>query len=427
MHQQTRSSEIYRQLCTILPGGVNSPVRAFKNVKQHPMVVERGEGDTLYDVDGNTFIDFCNSWGALIHGHAHPVVVEAAYKRMALGSSFGITTEVELKLARKIASDVPSIEMIRFVSSGTEATMSAMRVARGFTGKKIMVKFTGNYHGHADSFLVQAGSGVFGLTPSSTSAGIPEEFVQFTACLPYNDIETTQAYLHEHKDDIAAVIIEPVAGNMGVIPADPAFLSMLRMETKKIGALLIFDEVKCGYRMPQKTAQAMYGITPDISCFAKVIGGGFPTAAFGGRREVMEVLAPLGKVYQAGTLSGNPVAMAAGLAALELLDKPGTYEELVRKVNVITEPVRALILKKGLNMCVQQCGAMFNIMFGKRAVKSMEDAKELDIEEFGKFFRHLYAKGIYVSPSQYESWFVSTVHKEENLERARDVILEYLA
>ncbi len=427
MHQKTRSTEIYRQLCEILPGGVNSPVRAFKNVKQQPMVVERGAGDTVYDADGNSFIDFCFSWGALIHGHAHPAIVEAAQKRITQGSSFGITTEIELKLARKIVSDIPSMEMVRFVSSGTEATMSAVRVARGYTGRKIMVKFSGNYHGHADSFLVQAGSGVLGLTASSTSAGIPDEFVQFTACLPYNDVEAVRAYLNDprYRDDIAAVFIEPVSGNMGVVPAKPEFLQMLREETKKIGALLVFDEVKCGYRMPKKTAQATYGIIPDMTCLAKIIGGGFPAAAFGGRKEVMQTLAPLGKVYQAGTMSGNPVAMAAGLAALELLDAPGVYEELQRKVDMIAKPVRECLEKKGINACLQQSGSMFNIMFGRKKVESLEDVKSLDIEEFGRFFRHLYDRGVYISPSQYESWFVSTVHRDENLEKARDVILDY--
>lgn len=428
MHQKRRSTEVYESLCSILPGGVNSPVRSFRNVKMPPMVVQSGLGDTIVDVDGNSYIDFCCSWGSLIHGHAHPEIVAAAQKQMANGSSFGITTEIEGKLAHKIARDVPSIELIRFVSSGTEATMSAARVARGFTNRRILVKFIGNYHGHADSFLVQAGSGVLGLTATSTSSGIPNEFVQFTACLPYNNSEVVKAYLNdpENRDDIAAVIIEPVSGNMGVIPADAAFLQMLREETEKIGALLIFDEVKCGYRMPQKTAQKMYGITPDLSCFAKIIGGGFPTAAFGGRKDVMETLAPLGKVYQAGTLSGNPVAMAAGLTALELLDIPGTYEELLRKVEVIAKPVKELIKAKGLNACLQQCGTMFNLMFGQKVIRSMDEAKLLDLDKFAHFFQYMYGKGIYVSPSQYESWFVSTVHTQEHLEYTRDAILEYL-
>ncbi len=428
MNDYTKSKAIYQQSCEVLPGGVNSPVRSFRVVKHQPMIVERGVGDQLYDVDGNRFIDFCCGWGSLIHGHAHPTIVEAAQKRIAMGSSFGITTEIELKLAKKIIEDIPSIEMIRFVSSGTEATMTALRVARGYTGRKTIVKFSGHYHGHADCLLVQAGSGVFNLTSTSTSAGIPDGVIRHTISLPFNAIDTVKNFLNnpEYSNDIAAVILEPVGGNMGVVPGDPEFLMMLREETHKIGAVLIFDEVKCGYRMPQKTAQKMYGITPDLTCLAKVIGGGFPAAAFGGKKEIMQVLAPLGQVYQAGTLSGNPVAMTAGLVALELLDKPGTYEELQRKVDVIVKPVREYIERHDINACIQNRGAMFNLFFGKKSVKNKDDASQLDTQKFSECFAYLFSKGIYVSPSPYESWFVSTVHTQEHLEQARDVLLSYL-
>lgn len=428
MGKYAKSSEIYKNLCEVLPGGVNSPVRSFHRVKQQPLIAEWGAGDTVYDADGNNYIDLCCSWGALIHGHAHPAIVKAAQERVALGSTFGNSTEIELRLAQKIKSDVPSIELIRFVSSGTEATMSAARLARGYTGKKFVIKFSGQYHGHNDSFLVQAGSGVIGLNPTSSSAGIPEDFLRYTLCLPFNNSEVLQKYLDDpvYKDNIAAVIIEPISGNMGVVPAEPAFLAMLREETKKQGIILIFDEVKCGYRMPGKTAQAMYGIQPDLTCFAKIIGGGFPAAAFGGKREIMEGLAPLGKVYQAGTLSGNPVAMAAGLAALQLLDTPGIYQELERKVRLITDPVNAIIQEKGMNACMQHCGAMFNLFFGMKKVSNMEEAALIDSDKYAEFFRSLFSQGIYISPSPYESWFVSTVHEEKHLEKARDAIIAFL-
>ncbi len=350
----------HEQFCEVIPGGVNSPVRSFKGLGIPPMVVDRGFQDTIADCHGNEYIDFCCSWGALIHGHAHPDINRAAINRVSKGSTFGITTAIEEKIARKITRLVPSIDKIRFVSTGTEATMSAIRLARGFTGRNKIVKFTGNYHGHADFLLVRAGSGVIGLTSTSSSAGIPDPIIQHTLCLPYNDIA---AFNNLDKNDIAAVIVEPIAANMGVVPASQEFLDALRSETKKIGALLIFDEVITGFRVGLNGAQGLYNITPDLTCFGKIIGGGFPAAAFGGRRDIMDYLAPLGPVYQAGTLSGNPVAMEAGYQALSLLETPGFYQELERKTNSLTHPVQEEIKKRNLNMCLQQKGSLFTLFF----------------------------------------------------------------
>jgi len=421
------SKKYYESLCAIVPGGVNSPVRSFKGLEVEPLIVESALGDQLYDVDGNAYTDYCLSWGPLIHGHAHPEIVDAVQKRMAKGTTFGITSSVEEKLARLIVKHVPSIEKLRFVSSGTEATMSAARLSRGYTGRDLIVKFTGNYHGHADFFLVQAGSGVFGLTPTSTSAGIPEDIVRHTACLPYNDSEAARTFIMhpDNRDRIAAVIIEPIAGNMGCVPAEKEFLQTLRETTEAIGAVLIFDEVISGFRVGLGGAQGLYGITPDLTCFGKIIGGGFPAAAFGGRREIMDCLAPLGSVYQAGTLSGNPVVMEAGYMTVKMLEKPGIYEELERKANVILDPVRKLLKDRDLLACVQQVGSMFTIFFGVTSVSSMEEARGCDLQEFARFFRYMFANGVYIPPAQYEAWFVSMSHEEKHLEQTRDLILNF--
>jgi glutamate-1-semialdehyde 2,1-aminomutase len=422
------AEKTYEQLCEVIPGGVNSPVRSFKGLGIPPMVVDYGCKDKIVDVDGNEYIDFCCSWGALIHGHCHPHIIENVKERISKGTTFGITTPIEEKIARKIIQWMPSIEKIRFVSSGTEATMSAIRLARGFTGKNKVIKFTGNYHGHADFLLVQAGSGVIGLSPTSTSAGIPDLIIQHTLCLPYNAIEETYAILNDpqYRHDIAAVIIEPVAANMGVVPAKQEFLDMLRAETEKIGALLIFDEVITGFRLGLQGAQGQYNIKPDLTCLGKVIGGGFPAAAFGGRKEIMDRLAPLGPVYQAGTLSGNPVAMEAGWQALSLAEKQGFYEELERKTHIITQPVKEKIQKQKLNMCVQQVGSLFTLFFGLKKVESMEEGEKLDFDAFAEFFRYMYQNGVYLSPSPYEACFVSSAHEEEHLEKTRDLMLNFL-
>lgn len=336
MNSRLISEAIYKNLCEVIPGGVNSPVRSCLKMGQLPMVVDRAYEDQLIDADGHTYIDFCGSWGALIHGHAHPAILEAVKVRMDKGTSFGITTSIEGELAHEIVKLIDSIEKIRFVSSGTEATMSAVRLARGVTKREVIVKFSGNYHGHADHFLVQAGSGVLEVSPTASSAGVPEEMVKHTINLPYNDVESCrQLFNHpDYRHCIAAVILEPIAANMGVVPASHEFIRYLRSATEEMGALLIFDEVINGFRVGLRGAQEYYSIKPDLTCFGKIIGGGFPAAAFGGRREVMDQLAPLGSVYQAGTLSGNPVAMEAGLQSLKLLQRPGFYEELQAKTDL---------------------------------------------------------------------------------------------
>lgn len=425
MQKRPKSQEIFTDLCKVIPGGVNSPVRTCAAVKQLPLVASHALGDKVYDVDGHAYIDYCGSWGALIHGHSHPSIVKAAQNRVAMGSSFGMTTHIELLLANKVVELMPSIEQVRFVSSGTEATMSAARLARGYTKREIIVKFNGNYHGHADFFLVQAGSGVMELSQSS-SVGIPADVVKNTVSLPYNDVNICRKALQSLGNKVAAVIIEPIAGNIGVVPATSEFLQMLREETQKNGSLLIFDEVISGFRVGLGGAQAYYGIKPDMTCLGKIIGGGFPAAAFGASKEIMGHLAPLGSVYQAGTLSGNPVAMEAGLTALTLLEEANFYKELERKTNVITDPVREAFKKKDVQACVQQVGSMFTLFFGKKRVENLDDARSLNTELFGEFFRYLFERGIYIPPMQQEAWFVSSAHEEKHLEMTRDSILEFI-
>ena len=428
MRLRPKSLEIYERLCEVIPGGVNSPVRSCKNMNQPPLVAERAVEDLIYDPDGHSYIDYCGSWGALIHGHSHPQIIEAAQNRMALGSSFGITTQIEEELARHVVTLIESIDKIRFVSSGTEATMSAIRLARGFTKRDLIIKFAGNYHGHADFFLVQAGSGVAGFLPQSSSAGIPEDIVKNTICLPYNDVEACRQVLRDPKNKgrIAAVILEPIAGNMGVVPATQEFIDMLRKETVDAGALLIFDEVMTGFRVGLKGAQGLYGVMPDLTTFGKIIGGGFPAAAFGGRRDIMDCLSPLGHVYQAGTLSGNPVAMEAGLQSLKMLNQKGFYEELSRKTNVLTKPIQDYLNKTQKNACIQQVGSMFTLFFGLKRVNNFEDTKRLDNETFARFFRFLFSKGVYIPPLHVEAWFASTAHTDAHLIKTRDLIIEFL-
>lgn len=424
MKARPKTEKIYENLCSKIPGGVNSPVRSCKEVGLMPMIVERAEKDLIYDADGHSYIDFCGSWGALIHGHSHPDILNAVQKRMALGTSFGITSMIEDQFAEQIIHHIPSIEKIRFVSSGTEATMSAARLARGFTGRDMIIKFNGNYHGHADFFLVQAGSGVANLSQSS-SAGIPADIVKNTLSLNYNDVEGCRKVLSDPnvRKNLAAVILEPIAGNMGVVPGSRPFLQMLREETQKCGALLIWDEVISGFRVALGGAQELYKIKPDLTCLGKIIGGGFPVAAFGGRKEIMDKLAPLGPVYQAGTLSGNPVAMEAGFQSLQLLKTPGFYEALTKKTNIITEPVRKALKGQG---CIQQVGSMFTLFFGKEKVDNREDVRKIDVEKYARCFRYLFERGVYLPPSAHEAWFVSTAHQEKNLEKTRDLLLEFI-
>lgn len=420
-----QSDKIYQRSTKVIPGGVNSPVRAFYGLDVVPLIVERGEGDTIWDVDGNAYIDYCCSWGSLILGHAHPRIVEATKQQIMKGSSFGIATELEMEIAETVAQRVPSIDMVRFVSSGTEATMSALRLARGYTGRDIIVKFNGNYHGHSDCLLAKAGSGVSVLEESS-SAGVPFDIVKMTASLPYNDVALVREFLRRHADDVAAVILEPIAGNMGTIPASKEFLEMLREETEKIGAVLIFDEVICGFRVHFAGAQALFGITPDLTCLGKIVGGGYPAAAFGGKKEIMETIAPLGPVYQAGTLSGNPVAMCAGLHTLWETAKEGFYEELQRKTDLLLDPIAAFIEERELPVVLHRIGSMFTLFFGVEKVERREDLDNFDDALFPRFFSYLLERGIYFAPSPFEACFVSIAHSDEHLHHTRETILEFL-
>lgn len=420
-----KSQHFYERSCGVIPSGVNSPVRSFPGLELTPLFAASGFEDKIEDLDGNVFIDFCCSWGALIHGHAHAQILEAVKRRMDLGTTFGLSTPIEAELAQYVVDANPSVEKVRFVSSGTEATMSAVRLARGFTKRDYILKFDGNYHGHADLFLVKAGSGVSHLN-SSSSAGIPEQSVKHTLSIAYNDREVCSRVFKEMGSRIAAVIVEPVAANMGLVEPEPGFLEMLREETSRCGALLIFDEVITGFRIAFGGATEYFGINPDLVCLGKIIGGGFPAAAFGGSSEIMEYLAPSGAVYQAGTLSGNPVAMEAGLQAISMCREPRFYQRLKAKTDLLTRPVYELIEKKELNMCLHQVGSLFTLFFGKREVKNLEDVKQCDVKQFNNFFKRMFEQGIYLSPSQFEANFVSAAHTEESLIYTRDCFLEAL-
>ncbi len=415
MPNRVNSREIFEASCRIIPGGVNSPTRAFPGLAMTPLIAARGKGAVVWDADDHAYIDYCNSWGALILGHCHPAVVEAASDQVRLGSGFGMATPCELAIAQKICKHLPSIDKIRFVSSGTEAAMSAIRLARGYTGKDKIVKFDGHYHGHSDGLLVRAGSAVVQINPEASSKGVPADFVRHTVCLPFNDLATARDYIRS-RDDIAAVILEPVAGNMGLVPSDLDFLAMLREETEKKGIVLIFDEVISGFRIGLQGAQGLYKITPDLTCLGKVIGAGFPAAAFGGKTSIMNHLAPVGEVYQAGTLSGHPVAMRAGLAVLEELEKPGFYEKLEAKTNVVVEALRQMMHDKKVTGCVHQLGSMFTPFFGASEVHRKIT---LDQVQYCQFFKQLFKQGIYMGPSPYETNFISAAHTDEQLEATR--------
>ncbi len=422
-----RSLEIYEKSCQVIPGGVNSPVRSFKHVGMSPMIAESGSGDIIRNANGGELIDYCCSWGALILGHANPTVVKAVCEQVAKGSSFGVATEVELQIASKIVELIPSVEKIRFVSSGTEATMTALRIARGYTGRAKIVKFSGQYHGHHDSLLVQAGSGVAFINTTATSKGVNPGVVADTICLSFNDLEGVRSFLRSPEGKlVAAVIVEPVSGNMGVVPPVEGFLEMLSAETKACGALLIFDEVMTGFRVALGGAQGLYGIDPDLSCFAKVIGGGFPVAAVGGKAKIMDCLAPVGQVYQAGTLSGNPPSLRAGLETLLIIEQPGFYEKLQEKTDRLVKPVQEAMKRKNFPGCVQQVGSMFTLFFGPKMVRSSADLSELDNELFARFFRYLFQKGIYIPPAAQEAWFVSDAHTNEHLDYTVKCICDFI-
>ncbi len=411
------------ELLQLLPGGVNSPVRALSGLERRPLLIESASQDRVTDLSGRSYIDLCCSWGALILGHANPRVLEALASQLPKGTSYGITSRLEGEIARQVVALMPSIELVRFVSSGSEATMSAARLARGFTGREVIVKFNGNYHGHADLFLVQAGSGLetFGL---SSSAGVPQGTVEKTLSLPYNDLGAIRRLFADPNlsHTIAAVIVEPVSGNMGVVPPEPGFLELLRSETERTGALLIFDEVITGFRVSKGGAQELYGIKPDLSCIGKIVAGGLPAAAFGGRREIMSYLAPLGPVYQAGTLSGNPLAMCAGLATLQAIQEEGFYAELERKCHLLLDPVEEAIFNSPLPIALQRVGSMFTLFFGRQSVRNLSEARECDPVLFKRFFGSLLDRGIYLPPSPFESSFISSAHSDNHLTEASEAI-----
>ncbi len=408
--QHKKSEELFACAQKLIPGGVNSPVRAFRGVGGTPLFIARGEGSRIYDVDGNEYIDYVGSWGPLILGHRFPPVIEALRQVLEIGTSFGAPTEREVELAELIRECVPSVEMVRLVNSGTEATMSALRVARGFTGRDLIVKFEGCYHGHVDSLLVKAGSGMATLGIADT-AGVPEAFANTTLALPYNSVEAVETAFRERGSQIAAVIVEPVVGNMGCVPPRAGFLEALRRITEQHGALLIIDEVMTGFRLALGGAQELYKIKPDLTTLGKIIGGGLPIAAYGGRADVMSKVAPLGPIYQAGTLSGNPLAVSAGIAMLRHLKAhPEIYNQLERRTAQLTANPPA-------GVTVNRVGSMFTFFFTPDPVTDWESAKRADTGRFRKFFHWMLERGVYLAPSQFEAGFVSAAHSEEDIAR----------
>ncbi len=412
-----QSAHLFTLAKALIPGGVNSPVRACRSVGCDPLFVRRAAGCLITDVDGNEFIDFVGSWGPMILGHAHPEVVEAIQRTAADGTSFGAPCPLEVELADMVCRSVPSLEKVRFVSSGTEATMSAVRLARGYTGRKVVVKFDGCYHGHADTFLVRAGSGVITLGIPG-SPGVPEDIVKNTLSIPYNDTVTLERTLRDESLDIACVIVEPVAGNMGVVPPDEDFLQTLRRITRELGIVLIFDEVITGFRLALGGAQERFGITPDLTCLGKIIGGGLPVGAYGGRAEIMDRVAPDGPVYQAGTLSGNPLAMAAGLAMLKVVRRPGFYEELEEKSDWFAAEMTGILARVGVPTVLNRVGSMMTCFFTPDPVRDYESALRADTDRYGRYFRAMLDGGVWLAPSQFEAAFISAAHGRDHLEKA---------
>ena len=408
------SERLYREACGLMPGGVSSPVRAFGAVGGHPLFIERGEGAYLVDVDGNRYVDYVLSWGPLILGHAHPRVVAALEAAVSRGTSYGAPSPTELELARLIHDAMPSLELLRFVNSGTEATMSAIRLARAFTGRSAIVKFAGNYHGHADALLVKAGSGVATLGLPD-SPGVPAAAVRDTLTAPYNDLAAIEELFDRLPGEIAAVVVEPVAGNMGLVPPGPGFLEGLRAVTEADGALLVLDEVMTGFRVHPGGAQALYGVVPDLTTLGKVIGGGLPVGAYGGRREVMELVAPSGPVYQAGTLSGNPLAMVAGAETLRALREPGVWDGIERAAAALVAGLEARARAAGVAVQCARVGTMFGLFFVEAPVTTWEEARRADTARFGAFHRALLDAGVYLAPSQFETGFVSTAHGDAEI------------
>ncbi len=419
------SPEFFSAACNLIPGGVNSPVRAYKSVGIEPRFVDRAKGSHIWDIDGREYVDFVASWGPMILGHAYEPVLEVVREQLERGTSYGAPTCVEVAAAEAVIKAVPSIEMVRFVSSGTEATMSAIRLARGYTGREKFIKFDGNYHGHSDALLVAAGSGLLTLGIPSTP-GVTKGAAGDTIVLPYNDLDSVREALEAQGDLIAAIILEPIAGNMGVVPPKPGFLEGLRELCDAFGVVLIFDEVISGFRVALGGAQELYGVTPDLTTLGKIIGGGFPVGAFGGKAEIMEQLAPTGPVYQAGTLSGNPVAMVAGLATLEALTQPGVYEELDRKGKRLSDGLCRAAGSSAIHTHCNRVGSMSTMFFTHLEVSNWASASTSDTERYAKYFRGMLDKGFWLAPSQFEACFVSVAHTDEEIdsfiEAATDVM-----
>ncbi len=421
----TRSQELFAEARRYLPGGVDSPVRAFKAVGGTPPFITRGKGARIFDADGNEFIDFVSSWGPLILGHAYPAIVAAVQEAAERGTTFGAPTELEITLAKMVTEAMPSIEMIRFVNSGTEATMSALRLARAFTNRDKIIKFAGGYHGHSDGLLVKGGSGLATLSLPD-SPGVPASYAQNTLVAPYNNTEAVAQLFQFYPEEIAAVIVEPVAANMGVVPPQPGFLDSLRRLTGDYGALLIFDEVITGFRVAYGGAQAIYGITPDLTCLGKIIGGGLPVGAYGGKREIMEMMAPIGPVYQAGTLSGNPLAMTAGIETLKALSQDGNYERLEKTASLLEKGIAKAASSLNCKINISRFASLLTVFFTDTPAIDYESVSGADTALFGRFFQQLLAQGIYWPPSQFEAAFISTAHSDEDIRHTIEVVAKAL-
>ncbi|MBC8283940.1 MAG: glutamate-1-semialdehyde 2,1-aminomutase [Nitrospinae bacterium] len=414
--KKENSSVLYSRAKKVMPGGVNSPVRAFNAVGGEPLFIKSAKGSQITDVDNNEFIDYVDSWGPLIFGHAHPKIVEAITRQAGLGTSYGASTELEIKLAEKVVDAVTSIDVVRMVNSGTEAVMSALRLARGITGRDKIVKFEGCYHGHGDSLLVKAGSGLVSLGIPECP-GIVSSLAEKTLNLPFNDANAVRELFQKEGGEIAALIVEPIAGNMGVIPPNPGFLETLREETKKAGALLIFDEVITGFRVSLGGAQKLFGITPDITCLGKIIGGGLPVGAYGGSKEVMDYISPVGSIYQAGTLSGNPLAMAAGNVVLSLLSEPNVYNLLEEKSKRLCDGLEKNVKELGISARFTRVGSMFSMFFTDQEIENFESVKTCDTEFFKRYFNGLLEEGVYIAPSQFEAGFMSAIHSDKEIDQ----------
>lgn len=415
-YDSQKSSELFERAQRVIPGGVNSPVRAFRAVGRQPLFIKSASGATITDADGNTYIDYIGSWGPMILGHAHTAVIEAVREAASFGTSFGAPTEIEIEIAELICEAYPSIEKVRLVSSGTEATMSAIRVARGFTGRDKLIKFEGCYHGHSDSLLVKAGSGLATFS-TPDSAGVPADFTRNTIIAQFNNVDELRNIFAQQGSEIACVIIEPIAGNMGCVPPEPGYLQAVRKITAEYGALLIFDEVMTGFRVAYGGAQELYDIKPDLTCLGKIIGGGLPAAAFGGREEVMNCVAPLGPVYQAGTLSGNPLAVTAGLTTLKLLRQLNPYEQLEAASAKLEHGFREAALEAGIAATTNRVGSMMTAFFTESKVVDWQTAKSSNTDMYAQFFRAMLQQGVYLAPSQYECAFIGIAHNDEQIER----------